>query len=146
MRPEAPGAARARALAQAFLSRVWRSPADLEAIDELMSPDYVIHSAGTTVQGRDAFKDWVVRFQGLLQNAENEVLDLFPDAEGRMVVARWLCSGINRGIFGLPADGRPIRFSGIAIWRVENNRLAECWVERSALEAVRDHQQDQPAG
>ncbi len=144
--PPTPAGRSAEELAHAFMSRVWRAPADLDAIDELMSEDYIIHSAGVTLRGRERFKDWVSQFQTLLQDAGNEVLDLFADAGGERVVARWLCSGINRGIFGLPADGRPIRFSGIAIWRVANNRLAECWVERSALEAVRDHQQDQPAG
>jgi predicted ester cyclase len=37
-------------------------------------------------------------------------------------------------MFGLPADGAPVEFTGIAIWRVESGRLAECWVERAALE------------
>jgi hypothetical protein len=37
----------------------------------------------------------------------------------------------------LPADGRPIDFTGIAIWRVESGRLAECWAERSAYELYR---------
>lgn len=37
-------------------------------------------------------------------------------------------------MFGLPAAQEPIEFSGIAIWRVEDGRLAECWVERSAFE------------
>ena len=50
------------------------------------------------------------------------------------MVSRWITRGRNLGIFGLPADGRPIAFTGIAIWRVQDGRLAECWVERSALE------------
>ena len=53
---------------------------------------------------------------------------------GDRVVSRWITRGTNEGMFGLPADGRPIAFTGIAIWRVESGRLAECWVERSALE------------
>ena len=47
---------------------------------------------------------------------------------------RWTNHGTNQGIFGLAPDGRPVSFTGIAIWRVQDGRLAECWVERAALE------------
>mgnify|MGYP002622783047 CR=1 FL=1 len=124
-------------LARTFFERVWKAPADLDAIDELMAEDYVIHSAGTTIHGRPAFKAWVETFQSLLEGATNEVHDVHVDTTGTVVTTRWTCSGINRGIFGLPPDGAPIEFSGIAVWRVHEGKLAECWVERSALEAVR---------
>ena len=127
----------AERLAYEFLSRVWGPAHDLDAIDELMTEDYVIHSAGTSIRGRDAFRAWVGTFQTVLENAHNEVLEVFADASGERVVSRWICTGRNRGIFGLPPDGRPVSFSGIAIWRVRDGRLAECWAERAALEAYR---------
>ncbi|MBS7702984.1 SnoaL-like polyketide cyclase [Chelatococcus asaccharovorans] len=74
----------------------------------------------------------------MLTNARNDILEVFANATGDRVVARWMCSGLNNGMFGLPADGRPVRFSGIAIWRVESGRLAECWIERAGLEAFKD--------
>lgn len=130
---------RAEELATAFLSRVWNGAAnDLGAIDELMTDDYQIHSATKTISGRNAFRQWVADFQTVLTSARNEILEVFANAAGDRVVSRWMCSGFNNGIFGLPADGRPVKFSGIAIWRVENGRLAECWIERAALEAYRD--------
>jgi PhzF family phenazine biosynthesis protein len=126
-------------LAREFLARVWRAPADLDAIDELMTEDYVLTSAGTVVRGREQFKAWVHRFHEMLEGATNEVLEVFTDAAGVRAVSRWICRGRNRGVFGLPDDGTPIEFSGIAIWSVRDGRLAECWVERSGLEVVRAH-------
>ncbi|OYY87192.1 MAG: hypothetical protein B7Y61_05300 [Rhizobiales bacterium 35-66-30] len=76
--------------------------------------------------------------ESALTSARNEILEVFANATGDRVVVRWMCSGSNNGMFGLPADGRPVKFSGIAIWRIENGRLAECWIERAALEAYRD--------
>lgn len=131
--------AAAERLARSFLDRVWRAPADLAAIDELMTEDYVITSAGTVVRGREQFKTWVRRFQESLSHATNEVVDVFADPAGERVVARWICRGTNRGIFDLPPDGRPLEFTGIAVWGIRDGRLAECWVERSGLEAVRAH-------
>jgi predicted ester cyclase len=131
-------AKQAEQLATAFMSRVWNGTAnDLSAIDELMSEDYQIHSAMKTVSGRRAFRQWVADFQTVLTGARNDILEVFANAAGDRVVVRWMCSGLNNGMFGLPADGRPVRFSGIAIWRVENGRLAEGWIERAGLEAFK---------
>lgn len=138
LRPVAADEAAAH-LARAFLARVWSVPADLGAIDELMTEDYVLTSAGTAVRGRSAFAAWVRAFHEKLPGATNEVLEVFSDRAGTRVVARWICRGQSGGIFGLPADGQPVSFSGIALWHVRDGRLAEGWVERSALEAVRAH-------
>lgn len=125
-------------LAREFFERVWAPPHDLDAIDELMTPDYRITTAGTLIEGRDRFKAWVAQMQQSVGDATNEHLDLFADQDGRRVVSRWITRGINKGIFGLPADGQAIAFTGIAIWRVAGDRLAECWVERSAFELYRE--------
>lgn len=115
-----------------FFRRVWTPPHDLDAIDEMMTEDYAITTGGSVVRGRAAFKEWVRGFQAQLLDAANETLDVFASPSGDRVVSRWVCRGRSNGIFGLPADGRPVAFTGIAIWRVEGGRLAECWVERGA--------------
>jgi predicted ester cyclase len=120
-----------------FFRRVWAPPHDLDAIDELMTEDYVITSGGVVVRGREAFKGWVREFQRRLPDAMNETLEVFANPTGDRVVSRWVTRGRNCGVFGLPPDGRPVEFTGIAIWRVEDGRLAECWVERAAWEAYR---------
>jgi predicted ester cyclase len=119
-------------LAYEFFRRVWTPPHDLDAIDELMTEDYCITTAGKIISGRDKFKAWVAEMQTTLHDATNEHLDVFE--AGNMIVSRWIARGTNNGMFGLPADGAPVSFTGIAIWRVQNGRFAECWVERSALE------------
>jgi ketosteroid isomerase-like protein len=117
-----------------FFDRVWTPPHDLDAIDELMTEDYKITSGGKVIQGRDAFKAWVANFQRLLLEARTVSQEVFSNEQGDRLVSRWICSGKNNGIFGLPADGRFVSFTGIAIWRVRDSKLAECWIERSAFE------------
>ncbi|MGQ0383681.1 MAG: ester cyclase [Gammaproteobacteria bacterium] len=120
----------AEKLARDFLSRVWGPRHDIGAIDELMTPDYIIHSGGGTISGRDNFKTWVAEFFRLMPGAEDEIVDVFASPSGDRVVARWINRGRNNGVFGLPPDGRPIEFHGISVWRLQDGRLAECWVER----------------
>ena len=121
-------------LVKEFFDRVWHAPHDLEAIDELMTEDYTITTAGSIVKGRDDFKNWVKGFQKLLLEAKTESVDIFCNKTESKVVSRWDCSGKNNGLFGLEADNRFLSFTGIAIWTIRDNRLAECWVERSAYE------------
>jgi hypothetical protein len=117
-----------------FFKRVWHSPHELDAIDELMTEDYVITTAGKMVKGRTEFKKWVGKFQNLLLDAKTESIDIFFNEQKDKVVSRWDCSGRNNGLFGLKSDNRFISFTGIAIWTVRDNLLSECWVERSAYE------------
>ena len=121
-----------------FFDRVWHKPHDLDAIDELMTEDYVITTAGKRVEGRATFKAWVAKFQQQLLDAKTESVDIFSNEQGDKVVSRWMCSGKNNGLFGLEADDRFISFSGMAIWSIRDQRLAECWVERSAYELYQD--------
>ena len=122
----------AEKLARDFLERVWGPGHDIDAIDGLMTPDYVIYSGGKTVRGREEFKAWVVEFQRLMPEAVDEILDVFANAAGDRVCARWINRGRSNGVFGLPPDGRRIEFHGISVWSVREGRLAECWVEREA--------------
>lgn len=121
-----------------FFERVWHSPHDLDAIDELMTEDYRITTAGKTVQGRETFKQWVRAFQEQLMDAKTENVELFFNAAEDKVVSRWLCSGKNNGLFGLEPDLRAISFTGIAIWSIRDQKLAECWIERSAHELYQE--------
>ena len=124
-------------LVHEFFARVWHPPHELAAIDELMTENYAITTGGVLIQGREAFKDWVRQFQRALDEAVTESLETFTNAAGDRVVSRWSCTGRHNGLLGLPPSGRPVAFTGIAIWRVEGERLAECWVERSAWELYR---------
>jgi len=139
----------AERLAREFLGRVWAPPHDLDAIDELMTEDYVITSGGRVIRGRSAFKARVAEVHRVLPGATNRVLDVFANPAGDRVVSRWVCTGRNNDLFGLPSDGRTGSFSGVAVWTVRDGRLAECWVERVGLELyleLSSRSQESPAG
>ena len=125
-------AAVAEKLARDFLSRVWGPQHDVDAIDELMTADYILHSGGKTIRGREEFKAWIVEFHRLMPEAVDEILDVFANDSGDRVCARWINRGKNNGVFGLPPDSRPVEFHGISVYCVRNRQLSECWVEREA--------------
>ncbi len=73
-------------------------------------------------------------FQGKVGDLRVRNEDIFTSVDGHRVTSRWVASGRNKGMFGTPADGRPVEFTGIAIWEVRDGKLAHNWVERSAYE------------
>src|ERR1700741_3509661 len=104
-------------IVEAFWADVWvaRNP---EAVDRYVVEDFVITSGGVEIRSRAAFKEWVREFLSKIDDFEFETVESFQNAEGSRVASRWLVRGRNNGMFGLPADGRPIEFTGTAVWAV----------------------------
>lgn len=64
-----------------------------------------------------------------------ETIETFSNLDGSRVASRFRVTGRNNGMFGLPADGKPVAFTGNAILAVTPaGKLARNWVERSAWE------------
>ena len=125
----------AEATVEEFWERVWNG-GEVSAIDELVGPEFVLHTSGTPVGPRDEFTEWVERFQARIGDLRFVIEDLF--SSGDRVVTRWRIEGTQRGMFDLPATDDPISFTGITIFVVEDGRLREGWVERSAYELFQE--------
>jgi predicted ester cyclase len=55
-------------------------------------------------------------------------------AEGDRVVTRLTAEGSNTGQFyGMPATGKPVRVSEIAIFRIADGKIVEQWPQSDAL-------------
>ncbi len=120
-----------------FWQELWNPPYNFDVIDEILSEDFVLVSAGLEITTRTAFKELAATLRSVFVDGRFHVLDSFASADGSKVVGRWKTVGKNHGIFGLPPDGATVEFTGISIWEVRGNRLTKQWVERSALECYR---------
>lgn len=73
-----------------------------------------------------------------MRSRRGSKFETFANVDATRVTSRWRATGINGGVLGTKPDGRPISFTGIAIWEVrwtpEGPKLAHNWVERSAWE------------
>lgn len=95
--------------------------------------DFVLHNFDTTIEGRDAWIDAVVRpsfaaFSDLTFTAEIIL------AEDDKVAIRWRAQGTNDGPFqGRPASGKSVSFTGAIIYRVEQGQIVEAWAQPDRL-------------
>jgi predicted ester cyclase len=72
------------------------------------------------------------RLERAFAEAFSEVTRTVEDVwgSGDQVVLRVTTNATHRGDFnGIPATGRRVRFSGIVIYRFENEKIAESWGE-----------------
>ena len=108
---------------------VGRGKADIDALDEMIAPDYVSHSRLVPDQqpGREGYKQAVAQ---LLASASNTRFLLEDQvAEGDKVVTRFTVRVIHdrAELMGLAPTGREISFKSIEIHRIKGGKITEYW-------------------
>ncbi|QNL51870.1 ester cyclase [Olivibacter sp. SDN3] len=103
---------------------------NMETADEMLSPDFISHDWPEKGQkGPKAFRKYYVAFKKAVPDAKYEVKDILAD--GDRVAVRWEMRGTYSepfpGIDILP-NGQTVILKGVAIYRVEDEKLMERWV------------------
>ena len=114
-----------KALVRRWFEQVWNK-GRVEAIDELLADRSIVHGLGEDMRGPSAFKPFHAAYR-----------DAFPDlvlhiehlvAEDDLVAVHWSAKATHSGGgLGFAATGRPVKFDGMAVVRVEGNKLVEGW-------------------
>ncbi|SRR5579875_3763173 len=96
--------------------------------DELLSSDVSFRgSLGVEVHGLDGFKGYVNMVRAAFPDFHNTIGELI--AEDNKVVATLTYSGTHRGeLFGIASTGRRVSYSGVAIFRLADNKILNGWV------------------
>jgi steroid delta-isomerase-like uncharacterized protein len=107
---------------------------DLTAYDDMLSPDFVNHGGPAgDIHGPEAFKQAYIGFATAFSDFRTSI-DLIL-AEGDLVAVWGVATGTHDGPFmGLPPSGRALRWTGMAIYRLDADGLiAERWQEIDGL-------------
>ena len=105
---------------------------NLSVAVELSDPGIVFHNASTTIQGQEAFKQFIqiylTAFPDLHFTIEEQI------AEGDMTATRYTARGTHRGdLMGIPPSGKQVTTTGIYIVRWSNGKSVESWLNFDAL-------------
>lgn len=99
-----------------------------ELYDELIDQDYVNHDMPAPRPGIEGFKIVTQMFKAAF--ADFQVILAEELAEGDRVATRGYFTGTHAGEFmGVPATGKAIKVAFIDIWRIENGKAKENWVQ-----------------
>lgn len=102
----------------------WR----FDLADLLIDPEVRFRgSIGRMVAGRGGLVGYMKHMQGIFPDLYNTIEALV--AENDHVAVQLSYSGTHRGeIFGIAPTGRRIRYSGVGIFQIAEDRIAEGWV------------------
>jgi predicted ester cyclase len=110
-----------------------------EVIDELAGPGFILHwSPVPTPVDFPSYKQLITTGLTAIPDFHIEIHALI--AEGDLVTARLTQSGTHQGEFaGVPGTGKPVIQPAIAIYRIEDGKIAEEWAaERSWTDSLRE--------
>ena len=100
------------------------SQGNFEALDEIVSPDYVVHPE--EARGPDGLKEMVERYRTALSGLRVTIDQQLT--EGDHVATRFTIRGTHDGdLMGAAPTGKDVAFTGITISRCEGGRIVEEW-------------------
>jgi predicted ester cyclase len=107
---------------------------DDERLTGLVTGDFVAHGPGGSGD-LAAFRTWLRWYPAAFADQEPVVEDVI--ATGDKVVVRYTVRSTYRGGYlDLPPDGQRVRETGIIIFRLAGDRVAESWFEGNDLEVA----------
>ncbi|MEU6348175.1 ester cyclase [Streptomyces sp. NPDC047072] len=121
----------------AVWSEAW-GQGDVNALDTLLSPDYLRHGTDPHPQTLDAFKAAIVSTRAAFPDLATVIDDIV--IEGDRAAIRWHSSGTHvNGFLGVPPTKRRVDISGATFARVEGDLIVEehvTWDPRALLAAL----------
>jgi len=105
---------------------------NLAVFDELLTPDVVFHNASTTMQGIEAYKQFLSMYMTAFPDLHFTIEEMI--AEGDTVVARFTTRGIHQGnLMGIPPTGKQVSGTGMFIDHIVNGKGIEQWFNTDDL-------------
>jgi predicted ester cyclase len=94
---------------------LWNHTGELDAAEELFAAGQAQAAKQQAADFRRGFPDVTSIIEDLI-------------AEGDKVVARWRSRATHQGDYmGIAPSGKEVQFTGISIYRIEGNKIAQSW-------------------
>ena len=109
---------------------------DFNAVDDLMTDDFVSHTSGPGASGKDGMKQAITRVSAGLSDASLQIEDMIAEAD--RVAVRLTGHAVQTGEFmGMPASGKAYTIGEIHIFRIRDGKVAEHWHQADFLGMLR---------
>lgn len=109
---------------------------DLESLREVASPDILIHPTAMPCEashyGIEGIGGWLEESWRAFPDLT--IVDYHTVAQGDIVAVRWKARGTSKGDFlMLRPTGEPVEYTGVSMYRLEDDKIAEIWETRNTL-------------
>ncbi len=114
-----------KALVRRAIDEIWNQRLR-EQIEIFLAPSYLFHVIPTDVAGIEGYNALLDSFLTGIPDLQFQIEDMI--AEGDKVVVPITYTGTHLGmLFGIPATGRKIVFTGTCIYRIADGQIVEEW-------------------
>ncbi len=116
-----------RGIIRRYYNELWNEW-KLTLASELIAPDVSFRgSLAVEAQGLEGFKGYMNMVRAAFPDFHNTIEELI--AEKDKVVARLTYTGTHKGrLFSIAPTEKSVKYSGVAIFRIVNNKIANGWV------------------
>ena len=91
-----------------------------EVADQLFSPDF--EGGRGPTQAKEVHRDVRTAIPDYVVTVDDWI------AEGDKVVTRWTLRGNHQqSLWGMPASGKQVTWTGITIWRIADGKIVQAW-------------------
>ena len=113
-----------------YFEAIWNQ-GEFTLLNDLLAPSYVDHMSSSPA-GPEAVRDEMSMFRKAIPNLRFTVEDVI--AEDDKVVTRLTVTGTQQGdLPRIPAAGKQFKVSGIVIFRFQDGKAVEGWMEFNFL-------------
>ena len=110
----------------------WANKGSVDTLELLVSENVAVRHPQTVVEGRTNYRNNMTAFRTAFPDLRFEVHDILE--QGGRAHARWTFTGTHKGAFmGKPASGKQVRVTGMSLFRIENGKIQEIWVNMDRL-------------
>jgi serine phosphatase RsbU (regulator of sigma subunit)/predicted ester cyclase len=120
---------------------------NLEAIEEMLAPDFVDHSPlPDQGPGREGYKRLLADDRAALSDVRTTIEYQATDGDDMVISRLTMCSTHDRGkLMGLRPTGQERVSTGIIIHRISGGKIAEEWSESSGLASLMERRLEEEA-
>ena len=98
-----------------------------DAANEILSAEFVDHLPREEERDIEELKHYVTIYRTAFPDIQDTVEEIVAEAD--KVVVRWRSRGTHQGEFlGVAPTGRHVTFTGMRLFRIAENKIAESWV------------------
>ncbi|MGA3118995.1 MAG: ester cyclase [Syntrophobacteraceae bacterium] len=120
-----------------------------DAVDKYYTADLVYHDPNLPqFRDLDGFKQWIRALKTSFSDSDFRAVadDIF--AEGDRVAMRWTLNhkGNRAEYFGIPPNDKPVKMTGVSVFRFVGDKIAELWLSYDLLGALRQQGLIPPMG
>jgi predicted ester cyclase len=113
---------------------------DSDVLTEIISSNILIHPTAMPCEaiyyGFKGIKDWLG--ESWKSFPDLTIIDYYAVAQGNIVAVRWTAQGTSQGQFMmLPPTDKTVKYTGVSMFRIEEDKIAEIWDTRNTLGIMR---------